>query len=482
MSKNRFPTGILITIVVIAGLGVGGWFLFGNKAEKPPEITSAPLTRGDITSVVTASGNLQPVTTIDVSSQVSGLVTEVLVDFNSPVKVGDVLARLDPATYDQKLKQANANLSSTKASNMLTRLNTDRTRELFKKSLVTQQELDQAEAELSQSNAQLLIQNAAVEDAKVNLARCTIYAPIDGMVMQRATEVGKTVAASLNAPTLFIIANELAKMQIVAAVAEADVGNVEDNQPVTFTVDAFPSRLFRGKVTQIRNYPITTSNVVTYETLIDVNNDDLKLKPGMTANVSIIVAQRHNALKIPNSALRVRVPEQLLAPKHPAGADAAQTTDAKAVSEEDQRRIRREIMREVGFSRDSQPTPEMFQRAQQLAKERGIEFDFGRMGQGPNRSGPNGKPEGAVLNTRTVYRLVSKDPSQPLVEAVSVKLGISDGIQTEVVSGLSEGDPIVTNIVLSNSAAAAAATSANPFAGRMGGGAPGMGGGAGGRR
>jgi len=475
MSKTRFPKGIVIGSLLVIGLGAGAWSLFGGKDEKGPEVSMAVLARGELTSVVTASGDLQPVTTIDVSSQVSGLITEVLVDFNSAVKEGDVLARLDPATYEQRLKQAEADQASAKASNQLTRLNTERTRELFKRSLVTQQELDQAEAQLAQSNASLLTRNAAVEDAKVNLSRCTIYAPIDGIVMQRATEPGKTVAASLNAPTLFIIANELAKMQIVAAVAEADIGNVQEGQSVSFTVDAFPQRQFHGKVTQIRNYPKTNSNVVTYETLINVSNDDLKLKPGMTANVSIIVAQRKQALKVPNAALRVRPPDSLMAPKptEPAIAKAGDTPKAAPkFTEEEERRIRREIMREAGFSRDSgPPTPEMIQRIQQLARERGIEIDMarfsGRMGGGSGRVSPQGG-DNAISATRTVFRLVSKDPAKPLFEPVTVKLGISDSISTEIIEGLSEGDQVLT-AVLSGISMPSAGGAPNPFSGRMSG-------------
>lgn len=488
MSKKRFPTGLVIGSVLVVGLASAAWFYFGNKTEKAPELITAPVAKGEITQVVTASGDLQPVTSVEVSSQVSGLIKEVLVDYNSPVKQGDVLARLDPATYEQKLKQAEADMASTKANTTLVSLNTDRTRELFKKQLVTQQELDQAEAQLAQAKASLLTRTASVEDARVNLSRCTIYAPIDGMVMQRAAEVGKTVAASLNAPTLFIIANELAKMQIVAAVAEADVGNIENNQPVNFTVDAFPNRQFRGKVIQIRNYPKTTSNVVTYETIIEVNNDDLKLKPGMTANVSIIVAQRRDAIKIPNAALRIRVPDELIVKKaEPAAEKGAAVAKAgeekKPLSEEERRKVMREIMTEVGFSRDSgPPTPEMMQRVQQLAKERGIEFDPSRFGGRRNRQEGGASQSGnAPVLSRTVYKLVSSDPAKPLVEPVTVKLGISDGIATEALSGLSEGDQVVTSVVQAGAPAAQAAGS-NPFAGGMGGGNRSMGGMGGGRR
>lgn len=481
MAKSSFPTTLVISAVVVLGGAAAAWHFWGRSSDKAPEIATTTVSKGEITQVITASGGLQPMTTIDVSSQVSGLIKEVLVDFNSQVKQGDVLARIDAATYEQRLKSAEAELASTKANTTLTRLNTERTRELYDKKLVTKQELDQAEAQLSQADAQLLIKNASVEDAKVNLARCTIFAPIDGIVMQRATEVGKTVAASLNAPTLFVIANELAKMEISAAVAEADVGSVIEGQPVTFTVDAYPLRQFRGKVQQIRNSPTTTSNVVTYETIIEVNNDDLKLKPGMTANVSIIVAQRRDALRIANSALRARVPDELILPKkEDPKADKAAASGAapKQVSDEDRRKIMRDIFREVGFSpRDGgAPTPEIIQRIQALAKEKGIEWDASRFG-GGNRGGASGGNSASPVVSRTVYRLVSTDPAAPRAEAVTIKLGISDGISTEVLEGLNEKDVLITSVVTANSQGSSSA--ANPF---QGGGARGMGGMGGGRR
>jgi HlyD family secretion protein len=473
-SKKSFPLGLVISIVVIGAAAAGGWYYWSQKGEKAPEILTTAVSTGDVIQVVTASGDIQPMTSVEVSSQISGLIREVLVDFNSPVKAGDVLARIDPATYDQRLKQAQADYASTAASTKLAKLNTDRTRELAKQSLVTQQEVDQAEAQLAQANAQLLTRQASVEDAKVNLSRCTIYAPINGLVMQRAADVGKTVAASLNAPTLFIIANDLARMQISAAVAEADVGNIEVGQPVTFGVDAYPLRQFKGVVKQIRNYPKTAQNVVTYETMIEVSNDDLKLKPGMTANVSIIVAQRRGTLKITNNALRVRPPEELLVQKKGEAKEGAKKDAPKAVSEEDRRRISREIMREVGYSREMGPMPaEMQAKATLLAKEKGIEIDFSRMGggRGAQGGGPGASaPVGAPI-TRTIYRLISTNPAKPELEAVQVKLGISDGMATEIIEGVNEGDLIVTSVVMPNAkgAASGAANPANPFSGRTGG-------------
>ncbi len=295
-----------------------------------------------------------------------------------------------------------------------------------------------------------MIQTASVENAKTDLSRCTLYAPIDGIVIDRVAEVGKTVAASFNAPTLFTLVNDLAQMQIKAAVAEADVGNVEVGQEVTFTVDAFPNRQFRGKVEQLRNLPTTTQNVVTYATIINVRNDDLKLKPGMTANVSIVIARRSGALRIPNAALRARVPEAYQIPKvesaAPSTSAPAATTGSagKSAGESrgggDRREQFRQLMADAGVDfRSGPPAPEALARLQALARERGIELPERFMG----GRAANGGSSSAVT-TRTVYKLAGT-PTQPLAQPVTVKLGITDGSFTEVIEGLAEGDVLISS-------------------------------------
>jgi HlyD family secretion protein len=469
MAKKRLTPYLIGTVILAAGAGAY-WFTQMRGNNRAPEISTIPVAKGDVVMAVTASGTLQPVTTVEVSSQVSGLISAVLVDYNSVVKNGDVLARLDPATYEQRLKQAQADLSSAQANYTLTKLTTARTDELYNKGLAAAQDRDQANANLQQADATLKTKEAAVDNAKVDLSRCTIYAPIDGMVLQRAVDVGKTVAASLNAPTLFIIANELAKMQIIAAVAEADVGNVAQRQPVNFTVDAYPGRQFKGEITQIRNYPVTQSNVVTYETVIGVNNDDLKLKPGMTANVSIIVSQRNGVLKVANSALRARVPEELIARRIELPSNATAATEAapkKQLSDEERRKVMREIFTKVGWSpRDgTPPSPEQIQKIQEEAKAAGIEFDPSRFGRGGNQS------KSQVSNTpivRTIYRLAKESTlEKPVIEAVAVKLGITDGSATEVLEGLNEGDNLVTGVTVSTKGSSQSA--ANPMMPSFGG-------------
>jgi len=484
MASSRFVK-ITVAAAVLAAAG-GGYYYYQRSAnaEPPPSYLSMPVARGSIRQVVTATGQLDAVLSVDVGSQISGLIVKLHADFNTMVKKDQIIAEIDPATYKQRLRQAEADLASTKASNRLQQLVTERTRELAAKSLVTQQEVDQAEAQLAQSNASLLTRQAAVENANVDLARCTIRSPIDGMVISKQTEEGKTVAASLNAPTLFTIANDLAKMQITAAVSEADIGSVQQGQPVTFTVDAFPNRAFTGTVTQVRNAPKTVSNVVTYDTIISVDNRDLKLRPGMTANVSVIVASRENTLRIPNSALRVRLPEnsgvktEAPAPAVAAAAPAAASpaapatpgaapADRRAGSGEggrrggfggdmspEQREKMRAVMAEVGITNFREATPEQREQFRKLLVERGL------------APAAPAAPGEVVVTTRTIFRFPGGN-KEALPEPVSVKVGITDGIASEIIenSGLAEGDLIITGLAPVGGLPGAQ-PAANPFGGQ----------------
>ena len=460
----------LIVIIAVAAVAAGGWYFWIRNSDKVPEYSTITVARGDVVQVVTATGGLQSPTSVDVSSQVSGLIQKLFVDYNTPVKTGQILAQLDPATYQSRLQQTQAQLANTKANYALVKLNAERTRDLRAKGLVAQQDLDTAEAQLSQAEAQDKIQQANVDSAQVDLSRCTIYSPIDGIVIDRQCDIGKTVAASLNAPTLFTIANDLSKMQIDAAVSEADIGNVAEGQDVTFTVDAFPNRQFNGKVVQIRNAPKTVSNVVTYDVIIEVRNENQRLKPGMTANVSIIIARAMDGLRIANSALRARIPDELLpkrAPETAAPGNGAAAPAAKPMTDDERRAAMRQIMQEAGFTRGSgPPSAEVIARAQQLAKDRGLDFDFSRFG------GARGERSGGAVTTRTLYRLTGSDANSAKVEPINVKLGITDGIYTAVLDGLNEGDMLVTSVTLPGASSAAAGRPAsNPFAG--GGGPPG---------
>lgn len=454
MAKSRRSTG-LVVIVLLLLAAAGGWYYFGRTADAKPIYTTVTVDRGSLSQVVTATGSLQPVTSVEIGSQVSGLITEVLVDYNDPVKAGQLIAKIDSSTYEQRLRQAEADLASSRASHTLTRLNTERTRVLRTQNLVSAQELDQAEAQLSQADAALLTREAAVENAKVDLSRCSIFSPIDGIVIDRQTDVGKTVAASFNAPTLFIIANDLTRMQIHASISEADIGSVAVEQPVNFTVDAFPNRQFRGRVIQIRNSPKTESNVVTYQTIIEVRNDDQKLKPGMTANVSIVIAERPDTLRLPNGGLRARIPDQLLPAAEPettVGTPAAGGAPVTATREQVMA-----MLAEVGFTPGSgPPSAEIRTKLAELAKSRGLTLpEFGR-GRGPART------EQPAITTRTVYKL-GGTTAQPLPEPVTVKLGITDGTHTEIIEGLAEGDVLISSVFLPG--ATTSTPSSNPFGG-----------------
>jgi HlyD family secretion protein len=486
MASSRIAPTLLVT-ALIAAAGAGYYsYKRSRTAEQPPSYNTTVVGRGSIRQLVTATGQLDPLLSVDVGSQISGLVQKLYVDFNTEVTKGQKLAEIDPATYRQRLRQAEANLASNEAANKLQRLNTERTRELRDKQLVSQQDYDQAVALLQQSDAQLLTSKASVENALVDLERCTIKSPIEGIVISKQTEEGKTVAASLNAPVLFTIANDLAKMQITAAVAESDIGSVQQGQRVTFTVDAFPGRDFIGQVTQVRNAPKTVSNVVTYDTIINVDNKDLKLRPGMTANVSIIVASRENTLRLPNASLRVRLPEGVVAKGAPVAATkpaVAATPPSSGSTGGAERRAggggggaggggnrrggggglfgpdttpeQREkigaVMAELGIN-FREATPEQRDQLRKTLVERGI-------------IAAPAAPGEPVVSVRTVYRLPEGN-KLATPEAVSVKVGITDGSTTELIEGLAEGDTIITGVTLPTSSPASGQPANNPFGGQ----------------
>ena len=311
----------VLILVAVALLGGGGYayYRYSQKPE-PPTITTARVTRGDLAETVGATGALQAVTTVQVGTQVSGTIQELNADFNSLVRKGQVLARLDPSLIQSQIEQARANLIRAEADLERLRVSLEdsrtkfaRAKELAAKKLIAQTELEAAEVAVRSAEAQLRSQQAGVTQSQaslrqnqVNLAHTVIESPIDGLVISRNVDVGQTVAASMSAPTLFVLAADLTKMQVLASLDESDVGRIRPGQAVRFRVDAFPTDEFTGSVTQVRLQPTTVQNVVTYQTVIDVPNPGLKLKPGMTANVNIEIARRDNVLRVPNGALRFR--------------------------------------------------------------------------------------------------------------------------------------------------------------------------------
>ena len=327
-----------------------------------------PVARGTLAQYDNASGTLNAVVSVTVGSQVSGKIAAIYVDFNSPLKKGQLVAEIDPTVYAASLRQARGQLASAEADVTLKRQNLERKKILAPQRAATQLDLDQATAELAQAEATVVVQQAAVESAQANLDYCKITAPVDGIVISRKVDVGQTVIAAMTTPELFTVAQDITKMNISASVSEADIGQVKNGETVDFSVDAFPDEVFHGAVSQVRKSPTTTQNVVTYETIITVDNPEQKLFPGMTADVSILVAEHTNALSVPNTALRFTPPE---------GA--------------------------------------MFEQARPAKLQRG---------------------------QRLVYTLGSDGAK---LKAVIVKIGLTDGKDTEILDGLTEGSRLVTS-------------------------------------
>ncbi len=303
-------------ILALIALGAGGYF-YWKKANVPSleeRYKIQALEMGDVTQTVSANGTLNPVVLVNVGTQVSGRVKKLYVDFNDQVKAGQVLMELDPAVLQAQADLSTASVSNAQASLELAQANEARMRELFKQEYVSRQELDQSVQALKSARAQLAQTRAQLQKDRTNLGYSVIYSPVSGVVVSRMVDVGQTVAASFQTPTLFTIAQDLSKMQIDSAFAEADVGNIKVGQTAKFTVDAFPNRSFKGTVRQRRLNPTTLQNVVTYDVVVAVDNPEQILMPGMTAYVNIAVAERKNVLLVPNAALRFKPSEA--APKN----------------------------------------------------------------------------------------------------------------------------------------------------------------------
>ena len=412
----KWAVAVSAVVVVV----VGGVWYFRQGHPDAPAYQVVAVTRGELTKLVTATGTLNPVVNVTVGSQVSGRISKLNVDFNSVVKSNEVIAEIDPSTYQATVAQATADLANAKANLELQQVEANRSSDLFTNKLISGSDYDTAIANLHEAEAMVKIKQASLSNALVNLNYCKIVAPVDGVVISRAVELGQTVASSFNTPTIFQIANDLTKMQIDSSVAEADVGGVAEGQEVAFMVDAYPDRTFHGEVTQVRNAPTTVNNVVTYDCVIGVTNADYKLKPGMTANVEITVAQRENALIIPNGALRFRPPEDVVLLTNSVATRTAPTTN-------------------------------------------GGNFARGPGGPGGQRGG--GRGGGRVRGDHPFFHMVyvlSGAGDDAKLQAVQIRTGISDGISTEVLAGLDEGAQVVTGMMVTGMQTAGAA---NPFGG-----------------
>ena len=299
-----------IGAVVIIALIV--WLLSGGKKEQKTEFETAKVERQNIHTSITATGTIEPVTSVTVGTQVSGIVSKLYVDYNSVVKKGQIIAELDKTNLISELNTAKANLSSAQSTLNYEQANYSRYKTLYDKGLVSADEYESARLSYDKARQQVATSRESVQKAQTNLGYATITSPIDGVVLSKSVEEGQTVAASFNTPELFTIAKDLTDMRVIADIDEADIGGVKEGQRVSFTVDAFPDDKFEGQVTQVRQQATTESNVVTYEVVISAPNYDLKLKPGLTANVTIFTMEKDNMLAVPAKALRFMPNEALL--------------------------------------------------------------------------------------------------------------------------------------------------------------------------
>ena len=411
-----------VLVVVLGAVAFGLWKWRAGRGG--PEITyrTAPVERRSITGRVTASGTLEATVTVQVGAQVSGRISKLFADFNSTVKKGQLIAKLDPELFVAAVEREKANHASAKAS--VTKAEAEqrdadlalkRVQALASQGLASSAELQTAQTNVSVTaaatdvaRASLQQATAALNQAQVNLSYTNILSPIDGTVISRSVDVGQTVAASLQAPVLFTIAEDLHKMQVHTNVAEGDVGRINPGMEATFTVDAFPGQKFKAKVGQIRNAPQTVQNVVTYDAVLDVDNTDLRLRPGMTATVTIVYAERADALAVPNAALRFKPPSEIRA-----DGGASPVAPRAAGSGEHRRR------------------------------------------------GPDG--EGNEGSRRTVYVLRGGAPDK-----VAIKTGLSDGTVSEVVSGeVKEGDAVIVDALAGGKPASSGGGGSSPRIGRM---------------
>lgn len=435
-----------VWVAIALGIGVGVFLLLGSRKKSEPKYRTAKVDRGDVSQTVTATGAVSAVTSVAVGSQVSGIIQKLYADFNSQVKKGDLLAELDPTPFQEKVNASQAGLDKANVEMRNTRIALNRQQALKKEGLAPQADYDQAQANYDSARASVQQAAAALKQAETDLKYTKIVAPIDGVVVARQYDVGQTVAASFQAPTLFTIAQDLTKMQVSADVSESDIGTVKVGQPVRFNVDAYPDRDFRGRVSQIRLNATVNQNVVTYPVIVEVSNTDQALRPSMTANVSIEVARVRDALRIPNAALRWR-PEGKGAASAEEGAAGLGSGGGTAA-----------MARQVGGAGAG-------------GAGRGAGGAAGSAGGAG--SGGSGRRRGAGQRPAQVVYKLPTGKEEPV--AVEIKTGISDGRVTVVVSGsVAAGEEVVTGAATSK---VGSATSAVPLGGARGGA-----GGGGGRR
>jgi len=426
-----------VTAAVLAASTLGGvlWFHHRADAGTTPDYRLGKVERASVKSTVSATGILGAVRTVEVGTQVSGQIAALYVDYNSHVKKGQLIARIDPILQEAAVQDALAGLAKAQAVETQTQLDYDRSKKLHDQQIATDAEFNVAQSSYAQAKASLTSARINLERARQNLAYTNIYSPIDGVVVERAMDVGQTVAASLSAPKLFVIANDLSRMQILASVDESDIGKIEAGQPVSFTVQSFPDRTFTGSVEQVRLNSTTLNNVVSYTAVVSVSNEDGKLLPGMTASVKLQTASADNVLTVPSTALRFTPPEGV---KVNTPVRTARTGDSTAAS---------------NTASNAAPS------AAPAAGANGGGFPGGPGGSNaPRRPRPTGNQPGSMARVWTVDTEGTLTPH-------FVKLGISDGQKTQITSrDLKEGESIVISATQPGAATASTSgTTANPL-------------------
>lgn len=426
---------IVIGSIVVAA-GIGAYFYFSAPKIAPLEWRTTKVEQGDVRVVVTATGTLSAVTTVQVGTQVSGTISRLEADFNTHVHKGQVVATLDTTFLAAAVQDARAGFEKSAVQVRLTKRDLDRAKSLFERKLISQSDLDIAQSAYESAVASQTSSQAQLDRAKINLTYATITAPIGGVVIQRNVDVGQTVAASFSTPTLFSIAQDLTKMQVLAAVDESDIGKIKTGQQVKFTVDAYPNTTFDGEISQIRLQPVIANNVVDYTVVVNVPNDELKLMPGMTANLTVAIESHPNVLKVATGALRFTPPKEYFASM------ADQMPDSVKAK-----------MKERGS------------RSGDSSRGAGGGQGGGRMGGG----GGTGKQMELVVGGTARLWVKNADRLKP----VRVTLGLSDGTFTEVsADSLSAGTEVVVGVVNQNGTSAT--PQQNPFSPQSGGGGGGQ--------
>ncbi len=488
-------TKVMIPGATVLVLAVVAYFSFVRSASPRYDFRFDKVSKGSVSVVVTATGTVNPVVSVDVGTQVSGIISKLYADYNSIVKKGEVIAQIDPTFLIQAVRDANATVDKARAQIEQDRRAYQRTQALFQRGLDSQSDYDVAFTTYLSDSAGLKSAVAALDRAKINLAYATIYAPINGVVINRAVNIGQTVAASFSSPTLYTIANDLHKMQVQTVVDETDIGAVSIGQKATFTVDAYPDENFTGTVSKIWLVPQSIQNVVNYTVIIDVNNDQLKLMPGMTANVKIMVASSPEALRIPNMALRFQPPADLVDSSQiqaqraaffgSGGAPNASPTagsGGRAVNGSPGNRQRLQTLRDsILATHGGQMSPEDLQTAMRAVfqQSNGTGHNVQEETVVPPPRGDTSAPYGVTLKfpeyeksgsdavqrsgMGRVWILTGKGKLMP----VFLKTGLNDGRFTEVSSSvLKEGDQLVLGVT--SNAGEAATQSTNPLSGQGG--------------